>query len=148
MKKGVDYIGVGCGAMIFNSAGKVFVSKRGKGVRNEVGKWDFPGGGVKFGERCEDALKREIREEHDIEIEVVDLLEVVDHIIPEEKQHWVSPSYIAKLVSGEAKILEPEKCEEMKWINLSEINLEMLTLTSKSDFNKYIEKFGYNSPAF
>ena len=29
MKKGVDYIGVGAGAVIFNKEGKVFLAKRG-----------------------------------------------------------------------------------------------------------------------
>jgi 8-oxo-dGTP diphosphatase len=146
MKKGVDYIGVGCGAMVFNNEGKVFLSKRGKKSRNEIGKWDFPGGGVDFGEKCEDAIKREIKEEHDIEIEVIELLEFIDHIIPEEKQHWVSPSFVAKLVSGEAKIMEPEKSEEIKWEELSNINPETLSAPSKSNFNKYIEKHGYNAP--
>lgn len=142
MKKGVDYIGVGCGAMIFNDEGKVFISKRGKKARNESGKWDFPGGGVKFGEKCEDAVKREIKEEHDIDVEVVEFLEVVSHIIPEEKQHWVSPSYVAKLVSGEAKIMEPEKCDEIRWVNISEIDPETLSLASKSNFLKYMENYG------
>jgi 8-oxo-dGTP diphosphatase len=148
MIKGKDYIGIGCGAMIFNDEGKVFLSKRGKNVRNEVGKWEFPGGGVKFGEKCEDAVKREIKEEHDIDIEVIEFLEVVDHIIPEEKQHWVAPSYIARLISGEAKIMELEKCDEIMWINLSEIDHEMLSLASKSNFLKYIEKYDYIAPTF
>ncbi|MFZ2226803.1 MAG: NUDIX domain-containing protein [Candidatus Moraniibacteriota bacterium] len=142
MKKGIDYIGVGCGAMIFNAAGKVFISKRGRDARNEAGKWDFPGGGVKFGEKCEDALKREVKEEHDIDIEVVELLEVVNHILPEEKQHWVSPSYVAKLISGEAKIMEPNKCDEIKWVSLSEIDPETLSVASRSNFSRYVEKYG------
>ena len=62
MKKGVDYIGVGVGAVIFNSEGKVFLSKRGPKARNEVGTWEFPGGGVEFGEKLADALVREIKE--------------------------------------------------------------------------------------
>ncbi|MDO8524700.1 MAG: hypothetical protein Q7R99_03655 [bacterium] len=42
MKRGVDYIGVGAGAIIFNNEGKVFIAQRGPGARNESGKWDFP----------------------------------------------------------------------------------------------------------
>ncbi|NTU66646.1 MAG: NUDIX domain-containing protein [Candidatus Moranbacteria bacterium] len=146
MKKGVDYIGVGCGAMIFNADGKVFLAKRGPNARNESGKWDFPGGGVEFSERCEDALKREIKEEYDIEIEIIELLDVVSHILHEEKQHWVSPSYIAKITSGEPKIMEPEKCEEIKWIELKDIDSDSLTLTSQSDIKKYTEKYGFDTP--
>lgn len=73
--KGKDFIGVGSGAIIFNDEGKVFIAKRGKGARNEHGKWDFPGGSVEFGEKCEDAVKREIKEEYDFEIEVIEFLD-------------------------------------------------------------------------
>jgi len=146
MKKGRDYIGVGCGAMVFNDEGKVFVAKRGPKSRNEAGKWDFPGGGVDFNERCEDAVVREFLEEHNIEIEIVELLEVINHILPDEQQHWVSPSYIARHVSGEAIIVEPEKCEEICWVFLDEIDPETLSLPSRSNFDKYIEKYGHSAP--
>ena len=146
-KKGVDYIGVGCGAMIFNGEGKLFLAKRGNKDKNEFGKWEFPGGGVEFGEKCEDALKREIKEEFGIDIKVLELLEVSDHIIPEENQHWVAPSYVARLSSGEAKIMEPEKCDGIRWVSLSEIDPDKISLVSRSNFLKYIERHGYNAPA-
>ncbi len=114
-------------------------------MRNEVGKWDFPGGGVKFGEKCEDAVTREIKEEHDIDIEVVELLEVVDHILPEENQHWVSPSYIARLVSGKAKIMEPHKCDEIQWEDIAQIDPETLSVASRSNFFAYMRRYGGNS---
>ncbi len=143
MKKGIDYIGVGSGAIIFNEDGKVFLAKRGPKARNESGKWDFPGGSVEFGEKCEEAIKREIREEYDFDIEVLELLEVVNHIILDENQHWVSPSYVAKKIKGEPKIMEPEKCTEIKWVDLSEINPDELTMPSKSNYLKFKEKHGF-----
>lgn len=142
MKKGIDFIGVGVGAIIFNDEGKVLLAQRGFKARNEIGKWEFPGGGVEFGETCEDAVKREIEEELDIEIKVIELLEVVDHIIPDEKQHWVAPSFISKLVRGTTKIKEPDKCFNFKWINFFEINPETLSNVSRSNYQKFIEKYG------
>ena len=68
MKQGIDYIGIGVGAAIFNKQGKVFITLRGKKAKNERGKWEIPGGSVEFGETMEQALKREIMEEHGIEI--------------------------------------------------------------------------------
>jgi len=38
MKKGVDYIGIGVGALIVNKEGKLFLAMRGKETRNESGK--------------------------------------------------------------------------------------------------------------
>ena len=121
MQKGVDYIGVGVGAVIVNEEGKVFLAKRGQKARNERGMWQIPGGSVEFGETYQDALKREVKEEHGVEIEVIKLLDVSNHIMPEEKQHWVSPILLCRITSGTPQILEPEKCDEIGWFSLEEI---------------------------
>jgi mutator protein MutT len=131
MKKGIDYIGVGVGAIISNSAGEVFLARRGNEARNERGKWEFPGGGVEFNETLEQALVREVREEYGFEIEVQELLDVVDHIIPAEKQHWVSPSFLCRVKSGTPRIREPLKCSEIGWIDLDRIPENQLTIASK-----------------
>src|SRR5512138_526741 len=115
MKRGVDYIGVGVGAIIINERGELFLARRGPLAKNERGLWEFPGGSVEFGERLADALKREIREEYGMEIEVGALLDVVDHILPEEGQHWVSPSFICRIIAGEPAILEEGKCSQIGW---------------------------------
>lgn len=142
MKKGIDFIGVGTGAIIFNDEGKVFVTQRGPKARNENGKWDFPGGAVEFGETCEKAVVRELKEEFDIEIEVVELIDVVNHILPEEKQHWVSPSFVARHIGGVPRITEPEKCIGFKWMKIAEIKPDELSMASKSNWEKFIEKYG------
>lgn len=142
MKKGIDFIGVGTGAIVFNDEGKILISQRGPKARNESGKWEFPGWSVNFGEHCEDAIVREVKEEFDIDIQVIELLEVVNHIIPDEKQHWVSPSYIAKHISWNPKIMEPHKCTGMKWVKIKDIDPKELSIASKSNYEKYIEKYG------
>jgi len=131
MKKGIDYIGVGAGAIIFNKEGRLFLAKRGKEARNEKHKWEFPGGSIEFGETLANALVREIREEYGFVIEVVQLLDVVDHILPEEKQHWVSPTYLCRYKNGKPRILEPHKCEEIGWFDLEHIATKELTMASR-----------------
>ena len=115
MKRGIDYIGVGVGAIIVDSTGRLFLARRGPQAKNERGLWEFPGGSVEFGERLADALKREMREEYGIEVEVRELLDVVDHILPDEGQHWVSPTFICTIVSGEPTVREAAKCTEIGW---------------------------------
>ncbi|NMB48386.1 NUDIX domain-containing protein [Candidatus Kuenenbacteria bacterium] len=146
MQKGVDYIGVGVGAVIVNPEGKIFLNKRGLKARNGAGKWDFPGGGVRFGERVEDALAREIKEEFDLIIEAVELLNVCNHIIPDEGQHWVSPTFLCRVKSGEAKICELEKCEAIDWLGLEEIENLRLTETTKQDLEAIKEKYPNGLP--
>ena len=112
-RRGIDYIGVGVGALIIDAQGRLFLSRRGRQAKNERGLWEFPGGSVEFGEKLADALQREMREEYGSDIQVGELLDVVDHILPEEGQHWVSPSFLCTITSGEPRILEPEKCAEI-----------------------------------
>jgi 8-oxo-dGTP diphosphatase len=133
MIKGKDYIGIGVGAIIINDEGKYFLAKRGAKVRNESGKWEFPGGGVEWGELHKEALVREIKEEYDIEIEIIKLLTIHDHLIPDEGQHWLSPSYICRIKSGTPKIMEPDKCDEIGWFTMDELKSLPLSIISRLD---------------
>ena len=133
MRIGIDYIGVGVGAVIINHDGRVFLARRGPEARNEKHKWEFPGGCVEFGETMAAALFREVKEEYDFEIEVERLLDVVDHLIPQEGQHWVSPTFLCRYRSGVPRIMEPHKCEQIGWFDLDSIPLADLTgASSKS----------------
>jgi mutator protein MutT len=131
MIKGIDYIGVGAGAIIFNNNDELFLAKRGNEARNEKHRWEFPGGSVEFGETLADTLRREIFEEYGFIIEVVRLLDVVDHILPEEKQHWVSPTFLCQYKNGIPSIREPHKCEAIGWFRLDSIPVEDLASASR-----------------
>lgn len=61
MKRGVDYIGVGVGAVIVDDEGRLFLARRGPQAKNERGLWEFPGGSVEFGEKLAQALTRNER---------------------------------------------------------------------------------------
>lgn len=132
MRKGIDYIGVGVCAVISNEEGKFFLAKRGEEARNESGKWEFPGGSIEFGDTLKDSIIREMQEELGIEIAPSDQLSAIDHIIPDENQHWVAHAFMAKIVKGEPKILEPEKCEEIGWFSITEMKNMDITLALKA----------------
>lgn len=133
MKPGIDYIGVGMGAVIFNDEGKILLTKRGPEAKNERGTWEIPGGALEFGETFEQGLKREILEELGIEIEVQELLQLCDHIILDEHQHWVAPTYICKIISGTPQNLEPGKCDEIGWFSLAEAQELPLSIVTQQD---------------
>lgn len=136
MKRGIDYIGVGIGAVIINPEGKMLLAKRGQKAKNERGRWEFPGGAVEFGDTMEATIKREMKEELDVEIEVLKLLSPIDHIIPEENQHWVTSTFIAKIVKGAPKIMEQEKCDEIGWFSLEELEKLPLSIASKGSIKQ------------
>ena len=138
MKRGIDYIGVGVGAIIVDNRGRLFLARRGTKAKNERGLWEFPGGSVEFGETMADALRREMWEEFGIEITVGKLLDVVDHILKEEGQHWVSPTYLCTIAAGEPHIREPEKCAEIGWFPPDAVPKE-LTQISRENLTHYLQ---------
>lgn len=151
MKKGVDYIGVGAGAIIFNNNGEIFLAKRGKEAGNEKHRWEFPGGSVEFGETLPNALRREILEEYGFIIEVRKLLDVVDHILPEEKQHWVSPTFLCQYKHGTPSIREPHKCDAIGWFRLDSIpekDLSSASRKSLKSLKKYLSSSCSSQPSF
>lgn len=140
MKPGKDYIGVGCGAVIVNDENEILLQLRNKAP--EKGCWCIPGGKLEWFEKFEDAIKREVKEETDVDIEVIDLLGVCDHIIKAEESHWIATSYLCKIVNGEPKNMEPTKHLDLKWFSLDNLP-EKLTITTQyavQNFKKYNAK--------
>ncbi|MCI8276989.1 MAG: NUDIX domain-containing protein, partial [Clostridia bacterium] len=113
MKIGKDYIGVGVGAFILNDNNEVLLQKR--AVPAEKDHWCIPGGRLELFETLENAVIRETKEETDLDIEVLKIMGVCNHIIKEEEAHWVATSYLCKIKNGEPKIMEPDKASDMKW---------------------------------
>jgi len=109
---GMDCIGLGVGAVIMNDLGEVLLMKRSKNLskdRTTAGLWSIPGGEVEFGEKVSDAIKREVREELDVEIVVKKIIGNWDQILPKSKVHWHSVSFLCKIKNGVPKIMEPDK---------------------------------------
>lgn len=138
-KRGVDYIGVGVGAILVDAQGRLFLARRGPKAKNERGLWEFPGGAVEFGETLANALQREMREEFGIEIVVGELLDVVDHILPAEHQHWVSPTFICTIACGEPSLQEPGKCTEIGWFAPDAMPPD-LTMITRINWEHYCQK--------
>lgn len=90
-------------AIIIND-GKVFATQRGYGEFKDG--WEFPGGKIDAGERPEEALVREIKEELDTEVEVKELLETVEYDYP--KFHLSMDCFICKIKAGELVLKEHE----------------------------------------
>ena len=134
MIQGKDYIGVGCGAFILNEKEELLLQLRNK--TPEKAYWSIPGGRVELFETFEAAVKREVKEETGVEVEVISLLGICDHIIKNEERHWVSPSYLCKIIEGEPQILEPTKHLDMKWFSLDKLP-EKITITTKDAIRNY-----------
>ncbi|EES91158.1 NUDIX domain-containing protein [Clostridium botulinum] len=129
MKQGKDYIGVGVGAVIFNEKNEILLLLRNKSP--EKGHWSIPGGKVEMFETIEEAIIREVKEETDIDIEIVRILTVTNHIISQEKEHWVAPTFLAKIIKGQAKNIEFQKHKDIGWFSIEELP-DNITITTKN----------------
>jgi len=137
-KPGVDFVGVGVGVMVRNEKGEFLLGLRAENAKNEPGKWCFPGGCLEFGETLFDCAKREAMEEAGIEVKPLKLIKVIDHIIPDEKQHWVNPIIEARLVKGKPAVKEPHKIKDWHWFSLENLP-ETLTINMVGFFREVRE---------
>lgn len=102
MKKSMKRIEVVAAVIVRD--GEVLATRRGYGEWQ--GWWEFPGGKMEAGESPQNALRREIREELDAEIEVGRLLETVEWDYP--SFHLTMHCFICSLVSGSLNLNEHE----------------------------------------
>ena len=139
MKQGKDYIGVGVGAMIFNDRGELLLTKRGAKAKNERGCWECPGGSIEFGETMAAAIQREVKEELGVDIVLEYQLRAIDHLIPDEGQHWITSPFVARIAKGQTpKVMEPHKCDGWDWFPLDNIP-EPLSIATKMNLVDYHE---------
>lgn len=108
----MDYPKVGvCCIIIRNN--KVLFGKR-KGDHGG-GSWAPPGGHVEFNEDPKDTTIREALEETGLKVNSPKFVAMTNDIFKESNKHYITLYFICQYVSGEAKVLEPEKCERWEW---------------------------------
>ena len=104
-------------AVIF-AEGRVLCVQRPENAREYVSlKWEFPGGKIESGENREHALRREIREELDVEIEILEYFMTVEHTYPDF--HLVMHAYTCSIAKGEPVLKEHVA---LKWLRVEELD--------------------------
>ncbi len=107
-------------AAIIRDGDKIFATQRGYGEFKDG--WEFPGGKIEVGETREEALKREIREELETDINVNEYLQTVEYDYP--NFHLTMHCYLCNVLSGNLNLLEhkaarwllKEELEEVEWL--------------------------------
>jgi len=92
---------VGLGAVVWHE-GKVLMIKRGQPPR--AGIWSLPGGGQMLGETVEEGIRRELREETGVEVDLLGLVAVIDSVQRDATgrvlYHYTIIDYAARWRSG------------------------------------------------
>ncbi len=102
-------------AAVIRKGDKILATQRGYGEFKDG--WEFPGGKIEPGERPEEALKREIKEELKAAISVGEDLGVVEYDYP--NFHLNMRCFMCSLVSEDVTLLEHEA---MKWLTAETID--------------------------
>ena len=100
-----------------NESGEQIVFATQRGYGEFKGGWEFPGGKIETGETAQEALKREIMEELDTEIEVGELIDTIEYDYPEF--HLSMDCFWAEIVSGDLVLKEHEAA---KWLTKDELD--------------------------
>ena len=107
------------GALIFNPDGKLLLVK----THKWKGKYTIPGGHVELGESLQDALKREIREETNLELIQAEFLCYQEFIYDDsfyEKRHFLFFDFICHVNAGEVQL--NNEAQDYVWVDLNEVN--------------------------
>ncbi|HSX27764.1 MAG TPA: NUDIX domain-containing protein [Patescibacteria group bacterium] len=122
--KGVSFPGVTTIFFCHDGNGKLFLAKRSKLSRDEHGRWDPGAGGLKHGQTVEDNMKRELKEEYNVEPISSEFIGYFDafRINPDEQpSHWVAMCFAVQIDPGKVKMNEPGMFEDSGWFSLSNL---------------------------
>ena len=100
-----------------NEKGETIIFATQRGYGDFKGGWEFPGGKIEAGETPQEALKREIMEELETEINVGELIDTIEYDYP--TFHLSMDCFWAEIVSGNLVLKEHEAA---KWLTKDELD--------------------------
>ena len=98
-------------------SGKILLVKRRKDP--EFGKWAVPGGFVNWGETCEQAVVREVREETNLKVKPVRLLGVYSSQKRDPLRGTIAVAFVCKYLSGTPR--GGDDAELARWWDLGKL---------------------------
>lgn len=122
------------GVLIYNNKDEIFLAKMSKWKN----KWCVIGGHLELGETFEECAKREAKEETNMDIENIKLVNVQESVFSDEfhdKRHMIFVDFSAKAKSYYIKL--NEELQEYKWVNPK----NALELDINDATRKFIEDF-------
>jgi ADP-ribose pyrophosphatase YjhB (NUDIX family) len=114
------------GALIFEGDSILLVERAGEPLK---GYWSLPGGLVETGESIEDAVRREIREETGLLVELLSRFDIFERIMRDAEgraeYHYVLVDYICRVVGGAPGA--GDDVSRLEWVRRAELGNYRLT---------------------
>ena len=122
-------------AIIHNERNQIlFVKRTSDPFKNHL---SLPGGLVDYGERIEDALRREVKEETSLNVEPLEILGVYSDPDRDPRGHTISTVFVCLMVDN-LKGKAGNGAREMCWINLNEIENNTYAFDHKMIIGDYL----------
>jgi 8-oxo-dGTP diphosphatase len=102
-------------AALIKDRHKILIAQRGR-TKRFGWQWEFPGGKVRSGETPEACLRREIKEELNLEIQIEEHCCTVHHKYPDFQIELMA--FWCSIVGG---ALQLEEHEQIKWVTIPEM---------------------------
>jgi nucleoside triphosphatase len=124
------------GALIFNPEGKLFLMRSHKWKD----KWVLPGGHLELGERLENALRREVKEETNLDVQDVQFVCFQEFIYDDafySPSHFIFFDFACRAGSSDVKL--NEEAQEYAWLALDEalkMPIDRYTATAIREYQK------------
>ncbi|GIU68539.1 MAG: DNA mismatch repair protein MutT [Candidatus Pacearchaeota archaeon] len=132
MKRGV-YYPIVLGIIFDSKTRKILIGKR-KDEKDIKGlTWAFPGGRPEFGEELEEAIKREVKEETNLDVESLGVIFAKTY---PEKRDLLAIYFLCEVVGG--KLKPNEDFSEVKWVSPKELN-KYFTTSLHPKLKEYLE---------
>jgi ADP-ribose pyrophosphatase YjhB (NUDIX family) len=123
-------------AIIHNEKNQIlFIKRTSYPFKNHL---SLPGGFVNYGERIEDALRREVKEETSLNVEPLEILGVYSDPDRDPRGHIISTVFVC-LVMDNLKGKAGDGPGEMCWINLNEIDSKSFAFDHKMIIEDYLK---------
>lgn len=125
--KGKSFAGVVTCFVCHDGKGKIFLTQRSANARDEQHKWDYGGGGLKFGVTVENNVRREVKEEFDADTKDLQFLGYrnVFRTMDGTDTHWLALDFAVLVDPAQAKINEPDQTEDCGWFTFDDLPKEL-----------------------
>jgi nucleoside triphosphatase len=126
------------GALIVNDAGDILLVQSYKWQNF----WSVPGGHIELGERAEETVKREVKEEVGLDIEPVKMLMVQQAVYSKNflaPRHFIFLDFLCRTKSSTVK-LDQWEIQESKWVAPEAALKEKLEEFTRNLVEKYLSE--------